>query len=377
MATYNLNYDKLTVQRERFAHPDGLGNVISQKILAESLRRDSESRLDLNVTLNDILFITAQNRSSGPLTREEMAETARQLLRQAGYSPQNGYDPEAREIRVDFKGQSPDIDHSVSNGGAGDTIVKHGYATSENALFMPLEYLLLKEMAYKLDSAFRNKEIKGLAPDGKLNLVLALEDGKPSYAAEVVVAAQHYADADLNSFRDDITQKVILPALGNFYDSNRTRITINGAERFEHGSPLIDTGVKGKKDPSFLYGDRVHQTGGSIFGKDFGKVDVHASILARHIAKSLVAQGVVKDYIEVRLGYKIGSGQPMVLDFEASGSTLDRIGLDELVRKNFPLDRDDAVSELRLNDPNLVLLTATEGWFGNDQFPWEKIRTLH
>ena len=95
------------------------------------------------------------------------------------------------------------------------------------------------------------------------------------------------------------------------------------------------------------------------------------------LQKSLVAQGVVKDYIEVRLGYKIGSGKPMVLDFEASGSTLDRIGLDELVRKNFPLDRDDAVSELRLNDPNLVLLTATEGWFGNDQFPWEKIRTLH
>ena len=180
------------------------------------MRRDSESRLDLNVTLNDILFITAQNRSSGFLTREEMAETARQLLRQAGYSPKTATIRKQERYALISKYQSPDIDHSVSNGGAGDTIVKHGYATSENALFMPLEYLLLKEMAYKLDSAFRNKEIKGLAPDGKLNLVLALEDGKPSYAAEVVVAAQHYADADLNSFRDDITQKVILPALGNF-----------------------------------------------------------------------------------------------------------------------------------------------------------------
>ena len=320
--SYSANgYRNNTAQIGRQAHPDVLTNIIAQRIVALGMSKDNYFRGDINSTLgNKVILVTGQMSSSNLPTESEMQSAVLDAIESAGYMRNGTYDPSQRQVLVDIDGQSPNISHSVGNGGAGDTVVKHGFATNTTKELLPLPHILAKEIAHRLDLAFRDYEIEGLGPDGKINVRIKHGNGNPEYASGVVVAAQHYHGTDLEEFRRNITDLIAVPALGRWYHPFETEIVINGAGLFEHAGPVTDRGAKGKKDADSTYGDSSRHTGGSSYGKDPTKVDFHALVSARHIAKSIVASGLAEN-IEVRLGYRIGGEQPWVLEFDTFGTS--------------------------------------------------------
>lgn len=377
MTYFHNGYTSHTAQIGRHAHPDVLANMIAQRLVALAMSRDSYFRGDINTTLgNRIILVTGQISSLSPPTQSEMQSEVLETIKEAGYARNGTYNPLERQILIDIDGQSPNISHSVGNGGAGDTIVKHGFATSATKELLPLPSILAKGIAKRLDDVFRNYELEGLGPDGKINVRVRYSGGKPEYASGVVVAAQHYPGTDLESFREYIAHNVVIPALGRWHHPFETEIVINGAGLFEHAGPVTDRGAKGKKDADSTYGDSSRHTGGSSYGKDPTKVDLHALVSARHIAKSIVASRLAEN-IEVRLGYRIGGEQPWVLEFDTFGTgRLANGELEALVRRNFPLAPKEVIAELDLRQPWIYPLTATEHFFGDQRFPWENARIL-
>jgi len=377
MSYLTNGYGNNTAQIGRQAHPDVLTNIIAQRIIALGMSKDPSFRGDINSTLgNRFILVTGQASSSNLPTESEIISEVLGAIESAGYTRNGTYNPLERQVLVDIDGQSPNISNSVGNGGAGDTVVKHGFATNTTKEFLPLPHILAKEIAKRLDWAFSDHEIEGLGPDGKINVKIRYGNGNPEYASGVVVAAQHYPCTDLEEFRREITNRIVVPALGRWYRPFKTEIVINGAGLFEFAGPVTDRGAKGKKDADSTYGDSSRHTGGSSYGKDPTKVDFHALVSARHIAKSIVASGLAES-IEVRLGYRIGGEQPWVLEFDTLGTG--RIANDELealVRKNFPLAPKEVIAELDLRRPWIYPLTATEHFFGDSRFPWENAKQL-
>ncbi|MBI2657575.1 methionine adenosyltransferase domain-containing protein [Candidatus Woesearchaeota archaeon] len=382
MAYLTSGYQVRTAQIGRQAHPDVLANILSQDAVGAVLDKDPSARADINATIgNKIILISGQIRSFDAPSGRELGRLARSTIREVGYNGSNGYelpstDPDGiqkRKIVIDVNSQSPNISEAVGNGGAGDTIIKHGYAVKGGPNYLPFEHVLVREMANKLDDYFRQEKIQGLGPDGKLNIGLKYEKGKPKYAAYVVVAAQHAEGTNLDIFRERILNEVVIPTLGNFYNPAYTRIIINGAGLFDHAGPVIDRGIKGKKDADSTYGDHARHTGGSAFGKDPSKADFQGLVGARYIAKNLVANGVF-DEGEVKLGYAIGHDEPVVLDFDVRGHK--PRGIEALVRRNFPLSPKEMMQELDLKNPALYPATARQHFFGNPDFPWEQIKKL-
>lgn len=372
---YSFGFAIQTAQFERAAHPDSLCPRIAQQTVARALIENPDAKVDANVTVGDkAIYIGGQIRPDELLKESEIADIVRQEIFSVGYNGLFGYDVNGRQIIVDMSPQSPNINGTVVNGNAGDTLTKLGYATMETKERLPLEHILAKEMAHRLDHAFKEGSIYGLGPDGKINLAVRYGRGN-AYAEIVVIAAQHTKDTEMGIFRRDIIDNIVIPTLGKLYDPSRTRIIIDGADQFQYGGPVVDRGVKGEKDASFMYGDRIGHTGGSAFGKDPTKVDFHAIVLARHIAKSLVENGVA-DEMTVKLMYAMGEENPPILDFAAQISDFEREGLKILVERNFPLARDEVIRELNLREPSLYPQTATHGFFGKADFPWEKVRTI-
>ncbi|MBI2652509.1 methionine adenosyltransferase domain-containing protein [Candidatus Woesearchaeota archaeon] len=254
---------------------------------------------------------------------------------------------------------------------------------NETDELLPLAHVLAVRIAKRLDTLYLNpnsiglSRLKGLGPDGKVNVGIAYENGRPKYAKYVVVAAQQRGGS-FTSFWNYIRNKVILPVLDELYEPRRTKITINGSNGvFYRGGPIVDRGVKGKKEADSTYGDSARHTGGSSYGKDPTKVDFHALVSARYIAKSLVADGLA-DVVEVKLGYEIGSDEPpLVLSLDTFGtSKVSSAELEKLVRDNFPLAPREVIEELNLRQPWLFRATGREHFFGNTNFPWEQVKKL-
>ena len=375
----NNCYQVRTAQLGRKAHPDVLANEVAQRIVYSFLKQDNHSKADVNVTIgNRYVMVTGQVKSSAELENGFLREVVVNAFRNVGYGERSIYDitdTSKRTILFDLDTQSPNISHAVVNGSAGDTITKHGYAVRENSLYLPTETLIVADIVRRLDAEYFKQAINGLGNDGKCNLDLVFENGKPLYASSIVIGAHHEEGIDLNNYRRRIRDVVIKPALGEFYDPNRTRVVINGTGSFIYAGPIVDRGVKGKKDHDAMYGDRSRQTGGSAYGKDASKVDFHDAVMSRHIAKNLVANEIVPE-IEVKLGHTIGKEEPRVLSFDTFGSEVSHSKLERVVRTNFPLTPKEIIAELNLTDPWYHKHLVQDNFFGNQKFPWEIVREL-
>ncbi len=374
-------YRIVTAQIGRQAHPDVLANRIAQQGVAEVLSRDPAARADLNVILGNKVYFGGQIRSENPPEEDRLREIIIKTVKGVGYSEEWGYDISKVPIIIDVNSQSPNINNAVNNGGAGDTIRKCGFATSENEKFLPFPHLVARDIAYKLDRfpGYSVREMKKmesfLGPDGKVNVAVAYEGGEPKYVSDLIVGAQHSKDInkkDLDELISIITNDIVrYLTVRNLYDSLKTKILVNGAGLFGYGGPIIDRGVKGKKDADHTYGDIVGHTGGSAYGKDGSKVDLHALLLARQIALSIVKSRLAKA-VKVQLGYAIGQEEPYVLDFDTMGTSL--IQSDELertVKANFKLKPKEVIENLDLSNPEHYVPMA-KYFFGNASFPWEK-----
>jgi S-adenosylmethionine synthetase len=321
-------------------------------VVARTLSLDPYSRLDVNDTVDsEEISVKAKIKSQIPPDIDRLTEIIRNAVIGVGYNASWGYDINTVNISFGINQQSPNIDEAVSNGGAGDTITKVGFATDETPEYLPLPHVLVRRLAQRVDEAFYYGSVEGLGPDGKLNLAVVYEKSEPKYVSSVVVAAQHRDGIDLEQFRDDIRTKIIIPEIEDRYDESLTQIFVNPRSLFVYGGPKIDTGVKGKKDADHTYGNLIGHTGGSAYGKDSSKVDFHGLVTARWIAKSIVA-GEFANVAKVELTYAMGQDEPLEISINTFGtSDIPESGLIDVVKRKFPLKPDEIIKHLGLRNP--------------------------
>jgi S-adenosylmethionine synthetase len=276
--------------------------------------------------------------------------------------------------------QSEDIAQGVNAGGAGDQGSMIGYACSETPELMPLPIMLAHKLTRKLAEVRKKGIINYLGPDGKSQVTVEYQNGKPVVVDRAVIAAQHTEEVVdktgkkmTEEARKEITEKVIIPTLGEFYDPRKTKLFINETGKFVIGGPQSDTGMTGRKIIVDTYGGMAAHGGGAFSGKDPTKVDRSGSYMARYIAKNIVASELA-DKCMVQLAYVIGVAEPVCVDVNTFGTgKVPEERLMELVRKRFELTPQGMIKALNLLRP-IYEKTAAYGHFGREEeeFTWER-----
>ena len=274
---------------------------------------------------------------------------------------------------VSVKEQSSEINTAVGDDeGAGDQGLMLGFACNETAELMPLPIHLSHALCKQLTVVRKSGALPYLRPDGKSQVTIEYQFGKPKRAKAIVVAAQHDPDTVTEKLQEDIRREVIQPVMSEWID-DETEIHINRSGSFVLGGPAADSGLSGRKNIVDTYGGVGRHGGGSYSGKDPSKVDRSGSYAARWVAKNLVAAGIA-DRCEVELSYAIGHPQPLGVSVETFGTHKIAIGeIDRLVRETFDLSPTGIIRDLDLRRP-IYLQTASYGHFGRSDLdlPWEK-----
>ena len=221
-------------------------------------------------------------------------------------------------------------------------------------------------MSKKLTSVRKNNEIRGLRPDGKVQVTVEYEENTPIRIDAIVVSTQHEADKDIETLRKEIKEKVIMPTIPETLLDSKTKYYINPTGRFVIGGPLGDSGLTGRKIIVDTYGGAARHGGGAFSGKDPTKVDRSASYMARHIAKNIVANGYAKK-CEIQIAYSIGVAKPVSIYVNTYGTNIiSEEKLIEKINKTFDLTPRGIINYLDLQRP-------IYGHFGKKDLPWEKI----
>jgi len=360
-------------------HPDKVADQISDAVLDEILRQDPASRVACETLLAKGLVVIA-----GEITttaKLDFQKIVRDTLHEIGYhSKEDGIDPDNCNILISISKQSPDISQGVTNEGgkkgakeegAGDQGMMFGYATNETKELMPWPITYANKLVERLEYVRSKKIIPYLRPDGKSQVSVRYENGKPKEVSAVVISNQH-AEVDIKKLRADIKKHVIDPVIPASMISKNTKIHINPTGKFVVGGPEGDTGLTGRKIIVDTYGGMGRHGGGAFSGKDPSKVDRSAAYMGRYVAKNIVAAGLA-DKAEVQLSYAIGVAEPTSVLVETFGtSKVSESKIEEAVKKVFKLTPRGIRETLQLRRP-IYRKTAAHGHFGrNDKdFTWE------
>ncbi len=355
-------------------HPDKIADQISDSVLDALIAQDPRSRVACEVLVTTgMAFVAGEITSRGYV---EIPTLVRRVIGEIGYdSAEFGFDSHTCAVITAIDDQSPDIAMGVDKGGAGDQGLMFGFACRETPQLMPLPIMLAHAITRRLAQLRRNGTIPYLRPDGKSQVTIEYEDGKPLRVDTVVVSSQHAANIKHATIERDLIEKVVMPVLPKrlVKRDRRTKFYINPTGSFIKGGPMADTGLTGRKIIVDTYGGVGSHGGGALSGKDPSKVDRSAAYGARYVAKNLVASGLC-DRAEVQVAYAIGVPEPVsiMVDSKGTGKVSDQ-KLTQLVRKHFDLSPAGLIQGLKLRRP-IYRLTAAYGHFGRTEpsFTWER-----
>lgn len=359
-------------------HPDKVCDQISDAVLDEILKKDPLGRVACETFVTRGMVVVG-----GEITTEtyvNIDKLARDVIRDIGYDdPKYGFCCETCAVVNVIGTQSPDIAQGVDIGGAGDQGLMVGYACDETPELMPLPLELAQRLTRRLAEVRKKKVLPYLGPDGKSQVTVEYDDGKPLRVETIVLSTQHTEEI-LDSTgrhiteqaRQEIIKNVIDPVMAEAEvkpDAN-TKIFVNPTGKFVVGGPMSDTGVTGRKIIVDTYGGAAPHGGGAFSGKDPTKVDRSAAYMARYIAKNIVAAKLAKE-CTVQLAYAIGVAEPVGLYINTHGTgTVSEDKLSALVRRMFDLTPAGIIKELKLRSP-IYRKTASYGHFGRKEFAWE------
>jgi S-adenosylmethionine synthetase len=353
-------------------HPDKICDQISDAILDEVLRQDPTGRVACEtLTTTGLIVISGEITTTAQI---DYAKLARQAVRDIGYDrAKYGFDADTCAVMSTIDAQSPDIAMGVDTGGAGDQGIMFGYACNETKELMPLPIQMAHQLGRHMSNLRRNGTLDYLRPDGKSQVTVEYEAGKPLRIDAVVISSQHSPDVTIEQIREDIIDQVIKPTIPAALLDKDTKYYVNPTGRFVTGGPMGDTGLTGRKIIVDTYGGAAPHGGGAFSGKDPTKVDRSACYMARYIAKNIVAAGIA-DRCQVQLAYAIGVAEPVSVYVDCSGtSKVDEDKLVDIIRANFQLTPYGIIESLKLRQP-IYKATAAFGHFGReeDSFTWEK-----
>lgn len=372
-------------------HPDKIADQISDSILDAILEKDPCGRVAC-----ETIVTTGQVHVFGEVTTTahvNYTDIIRKTVNDIGYTnPTYGFDGKHCGILLSIGEQSPDIalgvDKSLEskNGetknydiGAGDQGMMFGYATNETepyikGIYMPLPIALAHKLAYRLSFARKNNEITYLRPDGKTQVTVQYENGKPLRVHTIVISTQHNPDISQKQIEEDMIERIIKKVIPPTLLDEQTRYLINPTGRFVIGGPQGDAGLTGRKIIVDTYGGMARHGGGAFSGKDPTKVDRSAAYAARYVAKNIVASGIA-DRCEIQLSYAIGVAKPVSILVDTFGTgRISDTEIEELITKHFELRPAGIIDMLSLRNP-IYKQTAAYGHFGRQEadFPWERI----
>ena len=367
----------LTSESVTRGHPDKVCDQISDAILDAILAQDPEAHVACEVTAwTDNVNIMGEVTAAAHPDYEAIA---RRVIRDIGYDkPGVGFDANSCRVSVNLHTQSPDIaqgvDHKAQEDtGAGDQGMMFGYACRETEDLMPLPITLAVRLAKRLEQVRREGVLPWLLPDGKSQVSVEYEDGKPVRIATVVISAQHSASVPTETLREAIRREVIDPALPEELVDEETAYFINPTGRFVIGGPAGDSGLTGRKIIADTYGGAARHGGGAFSGKDPTKVDRTGAYMARYLAKNIVAAGLA-DRCEVQLAYAIGLADPVsvMVDTFGTGKVSDE-ALAAWVTEHVDMRPGVMIRRFGLRSP-IYHTVSCYGHFGENarSLPWEQ-----
>lgn len=371
-------------------HPDKLCDQISDAVLDAFIAGDPRARVACETATTTGLVVVMGEISSSN-SGVDVRGAVRNAIRDAGYTnPDYGFDYQSCAVMVSLDEQSSDIASGVSRSlevrdqdsideeeveslGAGDQGMMIGYATNETVELMPLPIMLAHKLTRRMSEVRREGLVPYLRPDGKSQVTVEYELGRPKRVTTVVMSSQHDAETPQSVIQNDLIEHVAHEVIDESLRDGNTQYHINPSGRFVTGGPVGDAGLTGRKIIVDTYGGFARHGGGAFSGKDPTKVDRSAAYAARWVAKNLVAARLA-DRLEIQLAYAIGVAHPMSISVETFGTgNISDAEIVGLVERHFDLRPGAIIRDLGLRRP-IYKQTATYGHFGRDDLdlPWER-----